>query len=200
MTTTDLLLIVRPTPAGRLHLLLTPEDDIVRAAGFGDPAANHARLPPALQERALRPGDHPAVAILDRWSDGELSAFDDLVVEQPGGEFFQSCWSQMRAVAPGSTISYTELATRAGRPSAVRAAASACARNLVAPIVACHRILRTDGALGGYYYGLDVKRDLLAHEARHAAGSNLESTGQPPANGGSTSASTSSPRGADRVA
>lgn len=200
MTTADLLLIVRPTPAGRLHLLLTPEDDTVRAAGFGDPDANHARLPPALQERGLRPGDHPAATVLDRWSDGDLSAFDELVVEQPGGEFFQACWSRMRAVTPGSTISYAELATRAGRPSAVRAAASACARNLIAPIVACHRILRSDGGLGGYYYGLDVKRDLLAHEARHTAGTTTATGAQPPANGGSTSASTSSSKGAERVA
>ena len=52
--------------------------------------------------------------------------------------------------------------------SAVRAVGNACARNLVAPFVPCHRVLRTDGTLGGYYYGLDVKRALLAHESAAA--------------------------------
>jgi methylated-DNA-[protein]-cysteine S-methyltransferase len=72
----------------------------------------------------------------------------------------------MRAIAPGSTATYAELAAAAGSPTAVRAAGSACARNLVAPFVPCHRVLRSGGTLGGYYYGLDAKRVLLAHEAR----------------------------------
>jgi methylated-DNA-[protein]-cysteine S-methyltransferase len=50
----------------------------------------------------------------------------------------------------------------------VRAAGTACAVNLVAPIVACHRVVRSDGSLGGYYYGLNVKEWLLSHERRHA--------------------------------
>ncbi|MFC7218530.1 methylated-DNA--[protein]-cysteine S-methyltransferase [Streptomyces polyrhachis] len=56
-------------------------------------------------------------------------------------------------------------ALRAGRPDAARAAGAACAKNLVPLIVPCHRVRRSDGTLGGYYYGLDVKRRLLAHEA-----------------------------------
>ena len=54
-----------------------------------------------------------------------------------------------------------------GRPGAIRAAAAACARNAVALFVPCHRIIRTDGALGGFRYGLEVKRVLRAHEAAH---------------------------------
>jgi methylated-DNA-[protein]-cysteine S-methyltransferase len=72
----------------------------------------------------------------------------------------------MRRVPAGETISYTKLAAEAGNPKAVRAAGSACAQNLIAPIVPCHRVLRTDGSLGGYYYGLPAKQWLLAHERR----------------------------------
>jgi methylated-DNA-[protein]-cysteine S-methyltransferase len=89
---------------------------------------------------------------------------DDLPVSQPGGDFFQASWKVMREVPAGETITYSELARRAGNPLAVRAAASACARNLIAPIVPCHRIVRAGGAPGGYYYGPDTKSWLLAHE------------------------------------
>jgi methylated-DNA-[protein]-cysteine S-methyltransferase len=75
----------------------------------------------------------------------------------------------MREVPPGETITYTELAARAGSPTAVRAAGQACARNVIAPIVPCHRILRSDGTFGGYAYGLHVKRWLLAHERGETA-------------------------------
>jgi methylated-DNA-[protein]-cysteine S-methyltransferase len=89
---------------------------------------------------------------------------DTLPVAQPGGAFRQAAWKVMREVPAGEVISYAELAARAGNPDAVRAAGSACATNMVAPIVPCHRIVRTGGALGGYYYGLGVKEWLLAHE------------------------------------
>jgi methylated-DNA-[protein]-cysteine S-methyltransferase len=61
-------------------------------------------------------------------------------------------------------MSYAELAKRAGSPSAVRAAGSACARNLIAPIIPCHRVVKTGGNLGNYAYGLDVKEELLLFE------------------------------------
>jgi len=70
----------------------------------------------------------------------------------------------MRKVSPGKTISYSELAKRAGSADAVRAAGSACARNLIALVVPCHRIVKTGGALGNYAYGLPVKEWLLRHE------------------------------------
>jgi len=72
----------------------------------------------------------------------------------------------MQRIEYGTTASYTELAAAAGRPAAVRAAASGCATNPVAIIVPCHRVLRSDGTLGGYAGGLDVKQLLLALEQR----------------------------------
>lgn len=171
-----LLAAVLPSPAGGLAVLLT-EDGVVRAAGFGPVAAMAARLPLDLAVRGhelLDPEDLAArgagpALVADaaaRYLDGEAGALDAVPVAQPGGPFQQRAWAAMRAIAPGSTATYAELAAAAGSPTAVRAAGSACARNLVAPFVPCHRVLRSGGTLGGYYYGLDTKRLLLAHEAR----------------------------------
>jgi O-6-methylguanine DNA methyltransferase len=89
-------------------------------------------------------------------------------VTQDGTEHQQRVWSALREVPAGAPVSYAELARRVGNARAVRAAGSACGRNHVAPIVPCHRVVRSDGTPGGYGWGLPVKRWLLDHELRHA--------------------------------
>ena len=74
-------------------------------------------------------------------------------------------WQALRAIPPGSTLSYTELAARIGLPKAVRAVASACAANVLAVAIPCHRVVRTDGSLSGYRWGVARKRALLDREA-----------------------------------
>jgi len=107
----------------------------------------------------------PAVAAVRAYFDGDIAAIDTIEVEQHGaGEFLDHAWEVLRAVPPGETVTYQDFATRAGRPAAIRAAASACARNAAALFVPCHRIVRTDGGLGGYRYGLEIKRWLRAFE------------------------------------
>jgi methylated-DNA-[protein]-cysteine S-methyltransferase len=148
------------TPIGALTLLA--RDEVLVAAGFAPMAELAARID---QESLVRRRDLGRLsAAVTAYLGGELAAIDDLPVDQPGGAFTQASWKVMREVPAGQTITYAELASRAGNPHAVRAAGSACARNLIAPIVPCHRIVRTGGALGGYYYGLPAKRWLLAHE------------------------------------
>ncbi|WP_298459274.1 methylated-DNA--[protein]-cysteine S-methyltransferase [uncultured Cellulomonas sp.] len=174
MSVQPLLATTVPAPAGDLAFVLTPEDGVVRVAGFSPVADVASRLPEALATRGVRtvpPGevaDHPAlagvVAAVERYCAGDHAALDEVPVAQPGGPFFQRAWAAMRAIPAGSTATYTEIAATAGSPLAVRAAGSACARNLLAPFVPCHRVLRTGGLLGGYYFGLDVKRALLSHE------------------------------------
>ena len=156
--------ITLTTPVGALSLLA--RDDVLVAAGFAPPEAMAARLPD--EPLVLRRDLGRLSAAVSAYFDGDLRALDDLPVSQPGGDFHQAAWKVMREVPPGETITYAELAARAGNPNAVRAAGSACARNLIAPIVPCHRIVRTGGALGGYYYGLPTKQWLLTHE--HAEG------------------------------
>lgn len=159
------------TPAGALVLLV--RDDVLIAAGFGDVNAHYERLgrdsrealPPLRQVPRLGPFSDALTAYVD----GDLRAPDTLPVAQTGGPFRQAAWKVMREVPPGQTITYAELAARVGNDRAVRAAGSACAQNRIAPVIPCHRILRTGGALGGYYYGLPAKEWLLSHERQHSA-------------------------------
>jgi methylated-DNA-[protein]-cysteine S-methyltransferase len=148
------------TPTGELALIA--RDDVIVAAGFASVEAMAARLPD--EQLVVRRDLGRLSTATTAYFDGDLRAMDDLPVDQPGGEFHQAAWKVMREVQAGETITYAELAARAGKPAAIRAAGSACARNLIAPIVPCHRILRTGGALGGYYYGLPTKQWLIAHE------------------------------------
>jgi methylated-DNA-[protein]-cysteine S-methyltransferase len=150
------------TPVGELTLLA--RDDTLVAAGFTTVEALAVRLATPAEEFVHRRDLGRLSGAVSAYLAGDPDALDDLPVSQPGGDFVQAAWKVMREVPAGTTISYAELAARAGRPQAIRAAGSACARNLVAPIVPCHRIVRTDGSLGGYYYGLATKRWLLDHE------------------------------------
>ena len=95
---------------------------------------------------------------------GDLKALNGVTVRQPGAKFSQNAWKAMRKIAAGKTLSYAELAKHAGSPDAVRAAGTACGNNLIAPIVPCHRIVKSGGALGNYGYGVKIKEWLLSHE------------------------------------
>lgn len=83
-----------------------------------------------------------------------------------GSPFQQRVWQKLRATAPGTTLSYSELARQLGSPRAARAVARACAANLLAVVVPCHRVVRRDGRLAGYRWGVERQRALLAREAR----------------------------------
>jgi AraC family transcriptional regulator, regulatory protein of adaptative response / methylated-DNA-[protein]-cysteine methyltransferase len=74
-------------------------------------------------------------------------------------------WRALCEIPPGSTASYADIATKVGTPKAVRAVAQACAANSLAVAIPCHRVVRKDGALSGYRWGVDRKRELLKREA-----------------------------------
>src|SRR5512140_739251 len=114
---------------------------------------------------------------------GADPAFEQLVaqvvglVEQPrigtrlpldirGTAFQQRVWQALCQIPAGKTASYAEIASRIGAPTAVRAVAQACAANALAVAIPCHRVVRTDGDLSGYRWGVERKRELLAREAR----------------------------------
>jgi len=89
-----------------------------------------------------------------------------LALDSAGSYFQQQVWRALREIAPGTTKSYQEIAQHIGNPKAVRAVAAACARNRLAILIPCHRVIRGDGKLAGYRWGIERKRKLLAHEAR----------------------------------
>lgn len=166
---TTLYATTMATPVAPLTLMVDG-DDLVAAGFTADAAALQARLGPARRRADMRlsPELGPVTKALDAYFDGDLAALDGLGVVQDGTENQQRVWSALRDIPPGAPVSYTELARRVGNTRAVRAAGSACGRNHVAPIVPCHRVVRSDGTLGGYGYGLPVKRWLLDHEHHHA--------------------------------
>lgn len=88
----------------------------------------------------------------------------DLPLDVRGTAFQQKVWRALRAIPLGSTSTYTEIAKRIGAPKAVRAVAGACGANKLALVIPCHRVLRNDGALSGYRWGVDRKRALLKKE------------------------------------
>jgi AraC family transcriptional regulator, regulatory protein of adaptative response / methylated-DNA-[protein]-cysteine methyltransferase len=92
----------------------------------------------------------------------------DLPLDVRGTAFQQRVWRALRAVPPGRTASYTEIARRIGAPTSVRAVAHAVAANPIAVAIPCHRIVRSDGALAGYRWGIERKRALLDREAAGA--------------------------------
>ena len=83
-----------------------------------------------------------------------------------GTEFQREVWQALQDIPAGQTVSYAELARRLGKPKAVRAVAGACAANRLAVVIPCHRVVRADGGLSGYRWGVERKRTLLAREAR----------------------------------
>ena len=158
------------TPAGPFTAVVDA-DGAVLASGW---TADVDQLVPLIHP-SLRPaetqevGDLGAVsAAIARYHDGDLGAVDAVPVRQRSGAFLGQAWEVLRTVPAGAPVSYTEYAAKAGRPAAVRAAASACARNAAALFVPCHRVLSTGGGLGGFRWGTPVKRWLLDHEAEHA--------------------------------
>jgi len=74
-------------------------------------------------------------------------------------------WMVLRDIPAGSTVTYKDIAARIGKPKAVRAVAKACASNVIAVAVPCHRVVRSDGKLAGYRWGIERKRKLLEKEA-----------------------------------
>jgi len=144
-------------------LLVAATDKGLCRISFDEGEADlRARFPQA----RIVPGDaafaalvHEVVALVD-----DPARTADLPVDVAGTAFQQAVWAALRAIPAGETRTYSEIATAAGNPAAVRAAGSACGDNSLAVLIPCHRVLRSDGGLGGYAYGLARKEELLARE------------------------------------
>ncbi len=155
------------TPIGPFTVLAT--DEAVLASGWTTDVVDLLRL----IHPTLRPLDEPRLhsdlgvftAAVRRYLDGDFTAIDSVPVRQRSGEYISLAWQVLRKIPAGQPVTYTEYAALTGRPRAVRAAAQACARNAAALFVPCHRVLRQDGTLGGFRWGVEIKQWLLQHEA-----------------------------------
>ncbi len=88
-----------------------------------------------------------------------------LPLDVRGTAFQQRVWQALREIPAGATVSYTDIALRIGSPKSARAVASACARNILAVAIPCHRVVRNDGTLSGYRWGVERKAELLRRES-----------------------------------
>ena len=152
------------SPIGVLHLVA--DDQILLGLNLSTPKALKDALDRGDFERGFKEVTKiPVITdLLNDYFDGEVKSINAISVRQPGAVFSQASWKAMRKVAAGKTLSYSELADHAGSPAAVRAAGTACAKNAIAIVIPCHRIVKTGGALGNYAYGLNKKEWLLRHE------------------------------------
>lgn len=159
-----LLLTTLATPLGNLNLIA--DEHILLAANLSTLKALKESLGSDDLKREIKTVETiPVISdLIHDYFDGDIEALNAIQVRQPGAHFSQAAWKAMKKVHPGSVISYSELAERAGTPAAIRAAGSACAKNAIVLIVPCHRIVKTGGALGNYAYGLNKKEWLLHHE------------------------------------
>ena len=162
--TTPLETATVETPAGPFWL--AARNGALVAAAFGGSVPRLlARLEARFGPLEVLEADDPAGAAtaLRRFLAGDLAAVDSVPVDLGGTPFQRDVWTALRAIPPGSTITYAELALRVGRPGAARAVGAANGANPVSVVVPCHRVVGKDG-LRGYAGGLARKEWLLAHE------------------------------------
>ena len=148
-------LLVARTERGLCSVRLGDDEKELEAVLFAEfPTAEIRRDETALNQ---------SVEALLRYLDGQ-QASSDLPLDVKATAFQRRVWEELRRIPYGSTNSYSDIARKIGQPTAVRAVARACAANPVALVIPCHRVIREDGSLSGYRWGLERKQKLLAQE------------------------------------
>jgi AraC family transcriptional regulator of adaptative response/methylated-DNA-[protein]-cysteine methyltransferase len=160
---------VVPCPLGFVLIAVT-ERGVCDVSLGDDPGALAAELRGRFSRASVAAAGPGESALLARARDCVLQALTehpaalDLPLDLRATAFEQRVWQALRAIPPGETRSYSQVAAAIGSPKAVRAVAGACSRNPVAILVPCHRVIGREGALTGYRWGLERKRLLLIHE------------------------------------
>lgn len=150
------------TPIGAVQWLATPAG--ICALGFGDWNRTRALVERRFGTLDISAEGAPGGAALEAYFAGDLRALDALPVDVAGTEFQEAVWTALRKIPVSDTSTYRILAAGLGRPTASRAVGGAVGSNPVSLILPCHRVLRADGGLSGFAWGVDRKRWLLAHE------------------------------------
>ena len=153
-------------------MLVAFRDDRICSLTFADTeAAAIEELHARFDGCEIAPGTDEAAVEVNRIADefeqrGELSSVD---LSLSATEFRGRVWSALQQIPVGETRTYSEIAEEIGQPTAARAVANACANNPLAVVIPCHRVVRNDGGLGGYRWGLERKQELLRREAARKA-------------------------------
>ena len=163
--------VTTPTPLGWALVAATARGICMTA--FADDGAD---LVPQLRRRFPLATLVAADSVLEEWAKRIVryltapGSMPDLPLDIRGTAFQARVWRALQKIPPGKTATYTQIAAALGQPKAVRAVANACAANKLAVLVPCHRVIRRDGDLGGYRWGLARKEALLTQEREAAAG------------------------------
>ena len=149
--------LIARSSKGVCALLIGDDGDGLRT----DLAARFPKTRLVSNEAVVRDELAKVIRFVDRPAEG-LS----LPLDVRGTPFQRRVWERLCAIPAGQTVSYSDLARRVGRPAAVRAVAAACAANPIALAIPCHRVIRGDGDLAGYRWGVERKRELIGKESR----------------------------------
>lgn len=154
---------VVPTSLGAM-LVASTEKGVCRLSFFEDERQLAARFPEAELVRGGVAFDALLRDVVAAVETPGAAAAAHIPLDVRGTAFQEAVWEQLRRIPPGETRSYAEIAACIGRPGAVRATGSANGANNVAVLIPCHRVIRSDGSMGGYAYGLGIKEELLRRE------------------------------------
>lgn len=156
------------TPAGAVRMAVAVAasgDERIVVLAFHDHFDRiAARVRARFADAEWTEGETSAASAVRRYLAGDLAAIDDVEVDVTGTAFQQQVWAALRAIPAGETRSYGQIAAAIGAPGAVRAVGTANGANPVWLVVPCHRVVRSDGTVGGYGGGPARKAWLLAHE------------------------------------
>lgn len=144
--------VIAATEAGVCWLSFESDPRGLKAASIGASLVDGGALVTALLDRVLAAIEAPDDAMFD------------IPVDPQGTPFQQAVWAELRRIPCGETRTYGDLAARLGQPGGSRAVGGANGANRIAVLIPCHRVIASDGTLGGYAWGLDVKRELLRRE------------------------------------
>ncbi len=172
---------VRATPLGPM-MIAASERGLCFLQFANRAEALEPMLAAELPRAELHPMPEAGAPALDAWMEPLLAHLDGrpaqlgLPLDLQGTAFQQTVWRYLQQIPSGQTRSYAQVAAALGKPGAARAVARACASNRVAVLIPCHRVIRGDGAAGGYRWGLPRKRALLEAEARWGAQPNARAS------------------------
>ncbi len=158
--------VIRPWSLGWVAVAGSPHKGVRLVHLADDPA----KLLAALKSRLPHLEFTEAGEIVSDWADQIVAQLEspgktaNVPLDVLGTPFQKLVWNALCTIPPGETLSYADVAERIGSPKAARAVGLACGSNPLAPMIPCHRVVRSDGSLGGYGFGIDRKRTLLERE------------------------------------
>lgn len=153
------------TPDGPFIVIADEQDRVIGSGWTDDPERVVAQIHESIRPSELQQGTTTAgQAVIDYYA-GDSQAANNVSTHVVGTDFQRRGWDVLRQIPPGRPLSYSEFAREIGSPGAVRAAGTVCAKNPVALFVPCHRVLRSDGSMGGFGWGTETKQSLLDREA-----------------------------------